>query len=415
VKILQITKKFPYPVKDGEVIGILNLTMGFAALGHEVTVLSLNTRKHYFNPKELPASIQKIARFIAVDIDTKLNPVKAFVNLFTNESYNIERFYSKEFEQKIVAILEQEHFDFVLLEGIYLMRYIAAVKNGIEQKSEIRNQKSENKEQTTQIVLRPQNVEYVIWERLRDTETNPFKKWYLALLAKRMKAFEIMQMNQADLLIPVSQTDLDIFKQKGCHLPSIAIPTGYVYDALPAIDSDKEENAVVFIGGMDWMPNREGVEWFLEKVWVKVLTQLPHAKFYLAGRNFPDEIRTLKVKGLVIVGEVEDAKAFISSKAISIVPLFAGSGMRVKIVEAMALGRAVISTSIGAESLAYTHGKDILIADDAQTFADEVVRVLSNKTLRLSLGNFAQQLVEEVYDNRKISQRILDFVKLAKA
>lgn len=410
MKILQITKKFPYPVKDGEVIGILNLTMGFAALGHEVTVLSLNTRKHYFNPKELPASIQKIARFIAVEIDTKLNPVKAFVNLFTNESYNIERFYSKEFEQKIVAILEQEHFDFVLLEGIYLMRYINVLKKTLNAKLP-----TPNSVLPTKIVLRPQNVEYVIWERLRDTETNPFKKWYLALLAKRMKAFEIMQMNQADLLIPVSQTDLDIFKQKGCHLPSIAIPTGYVYDALPAIDSDMEENAVAFIGGMDWMPNREGVEWFLDKVWVKVLTQLPHAKFYLAGRNFPDEIRTLQMKGLVIVGEVEDAKAFISSKAISIVPLFAGSGMRVKIVEAMALGRAVISTSIGAESLAYTHGKDILIADDAQTFADEVVRVLSNKTLRLSLGNFAQQLVEEVYDNRKISQRILDFVKLAKA
>ena len=410
MKILQITKKFPYPVKDGEVIGILNLTMGFAALGHEVTVLSLNTRKHYFNPKELPASIQKIARFIAVEIDTKLNPVKAFVNLFTNESYNIERFYSKEFEQKIVAILEQEHFDFVLLEGIYLMRYINVLKKTLNAKLP-----TPNSVLPTKIVLRPQNVEYVIWERLCDTETNPFKKWYLALLAKRMKAFEIMQMNQADLLIPVSQTDLDIFKQKGCHLPSIAIPTGYVYDALPAIDSDMEENAVAFIGGMDWMPNREGVEWFLDKVWVKVLTQLPHAKFYLAGRNFPDEIRTLQMKGLVIVGEVEDAKAFISSKAISIVPLFAGSGMRVKIVEAMALGRAVISTSIGAESLAYTHGKDILIADDAQTFADEVVRVLSNKTLRLSLGNFAQQLVEEVYDNRKISQRILDFVKLAKA
>lgn len=410
MKILQITKKFPYPVKDGEVIGILNLTMGFATLGHEVTVLSLNTRKHYFNPKELPASIQKIARFIAVDIDTKLNPAKAFVNLFTNESYNIERFYSKEFEQKIVAILEQEHFDFVLLEGIYLMRYIDILKKTLNAKLP-----TPNSELPTKIVLRPQNVEYVIWERLRDTETNPLKKWYLALLAKRMKAFEIKQMNQADLLIPVSQNDLDIFKLKGCHLPSIAIPTGYVYDVLPAIDSGMEENAVAFIGGMDWMPNREGVEWFLEKVWVKVLTQLPHAKFYLAGRNFPDEIRTLQVKGLVIVGEVEDAKAFISSKTISIVPLFAGSGMRVKIVEAMALGRAVISTSIGAESLAYTHGKDILIADDAQTFADEVVRVLSNKTLRLSLGNFAQQLVDEVYDNRKISQRILDFVKQAKA
>jgi glycosyltransferase involved in cell wall biosynthesis len=281
-----------------------------------------------------------------------------------------------------------------LLEGIYLMRYIDAIRKNTK----------------TKVLLRPQNVEFVIWERLYATEKNPLKKMYLGLLARRMKRFEIEHANLADIMIPVSQTDLDVFRSYGCNLPSVAIPTGYVFESLPQIDA-AEENAVAFIGGMDWMPNREGVEWFIDKVWPVVIDRFPEAKFYLAGRNFPEEIRTLKVKGLKVIGEVEDARQFVSSKSISIVPLFAGSGMRVKIVEAMALGRAVISTSIGAESLAFTHGKDILIADDAGTFAEAVLKVLRDKQLRMELGRNAQQLILDKYDNRKICSAIIDFCK----
>lgn len=394
MKILQITKKFPWPVKDGEVIGIINLTIGFAAQGHDVTVLSLNTKKHYFDPKRLPENMKAMAKFVAVDIDTALSPVKAFLNLFTNQSYNVERFYSKEFENLIAKTLQKEEFDLILLEGIYLMRYIDVIKKNTK----------------TKVLQRPQNVEFVIWERLASNETNPLKKWYLTLLAKRMKAFEIESINKADIVIPVSETDMTIFRQYGCNRPHTSIPTGYVFDSLPAI-SDKEENAVAFIGGMDWMPNREGVEWFINKVWPKVLEQVPDAKFYLAGRNFPDEIRNLKVQGLVVVGEVEDAKQFISSKTISIVPLFAGSGMRVKIVEAMALGRAIVSTTVGAESLAYTDGKDILISDDADGFASAVIRILTNANLRAALGINAQQLILNKYDNRKICSSIINFCK----
>ncbi len=394
MKILQITKKFPWPVKDGEVIGIINLTIGFAGLGHKVNVISLNTKKHYFNPEKLPEKIRQLANFKAVDIDTKINPLKALLNLFSNKSYNIERFYSTEFEQKIADAVKSENYDLILLEGIYLMRYIDVIR----------------KHTKTKVLLRPQNVEYIIWERLRDTEQNGLKKWYLNLLANRMKKFELESLNKADILIPVSQTDMDIFLKYGCTLPHTAIPTGYVFDSLPEI-SGTEENAVGFIGGMDWVPNQEGVKWFIEKVWPKVIQQLPDAKLYLAGRNFPDEIKNMQAKGMVVMGEVEDAKQFIFSKSVSIVPLFAGSGMRVKIVEAMALGRAIISTTVGAESLAYTEGENILIADTADAFADAVIKVLQDNKLRLALGKNAQQLILDKYDNRKICSAIIDFCK----
>ena len=394
MNILQITKKFPWPVKDGEVIGIFNLTWGFAALKHRVTVLSLNTNKHYFPVDKLPANISKLADFVAVDINTDIKVKDAFLNLFTSQSYNVERFYSKAFEDKLAETLQSKKFDVILLEGIYLMRYIDVIR----------------KNSDTKVVLRLHNVEYIIWERLAEIEGNWFKKQYLNFLAGRMKRFELGNIGLADALVPVSQNDLDIFQAHGCSLPAKALPIGYAFERLPDI-SKTEENAVGFIGGMDWQPNREGVEWFIDHVWPLVTEQIPDAKFYLAGRNFPVAIKNLKVPGLVIVGEVEDASAFILSKAISIVPLFAGSGMRVKIVEAMALGRAIISTTVGAESLLYTDGSDIVIADEARIFADKVIMILKDPRLRMTMGKNAQQLVKEKYDNRKICAALLDFCK----
>lgn len=375
-------------------IGIINLTRGFAEQGHQVTVLSLNTRKHYFDPDKLPESIRNIAQFIAVDINTDINLPSAFINLFAGGSYNIERFYSKEFKGKIAEVLSQQQFDMILLEGIYLVQYMDVIR--------------ENSKAT--VVLRPQNVEHIIWERLHEGESNAIRRQYLRLLAGRMKKYEQENINKADILIPVSEKDMALFVEEGCTLPHIAIPTGYVFNELPAID-EEEDNAVAFIGGMDWAPNREGVEWFIDRVWGRVLDRIPDARFYIAGRNFPADMMNIDKNGVIPLGEVEDSQKFLLSKSILAVPLFAGSGMRVKVVEAMALGRAIVSTSIGAESLSYTHGKDILIADKSGSFALAIVKLLNHREDRMELGSNAQQLVRDKYDNRKICSAIIDFCK----
>jgi glycosyltransferase involved in cell wall biosynthesis len=394
VNILQITKKFPYPVIDGEVIAINNLTSGFAALGHKVTVLSLNTQKHHFDLENLPAAQKQQADYLAVDIDTSVRPLDAFFNLFTSKSYNIERFWSAQFAQKLAAVLAGQKFDLIIAETIYAMRYIDVIR----------------KNTTAKVALRAHNVEYLIWQRLYKEEINPLKKLYLKLLAERLKTFELEHLNKADLLLPVSNADMQQFKAHDCTIPWHVAPIGYDLN-LPDPDELKEENAVAFIGSLDWMPNREGVEWFIKEVWLKVVEQVPDAKFYLAGRNFPEDIKRLNVQGLIVVGEVDDARKFVGSKAISVVPLFAGSGMRVKIIEAMALGRAVISTTIGAEGINYTHGADILIADNAHGFAAAVVKILRSNALRRQLGQQAKQLVNTRYNNLSICSAIIDFCK----
>ncbi len=375
-------------------MAVHNLTWGFAEQGHEVTVLALNTQKHYFNPSQLPENIKKLARFIAVDIDTTIKPLAALLNLFTTQSYNIERFYSRQFEEQIAGLLDNEKFDLIFLEGVYLMRYIEIIR----------------KHSSSKVVLRLHNVEYIIWERLKDTEANPLKKWYLGILARRMKQFELEHINKADVALMLSTADEQIFVDNGCTIPHHSFPIGYVLDKLPDINP-VEENAVAFIGGMDWLPNREGIDWFKSQVWPQIFKQVPTAKFYLAGRNFPDELKNIKVEGIVVLGEVENARDFISSKSVFIVPLFAGSGMRAKIIEAMALSRAVVSTTIGAEGIDYTTNENILIADKADTFANAVIKTLQQKQLRISLGNKARKLATEKYDNRVITAGIIDFCK----
>lgn len=375
-------------------MAIFNLTKGFSQLGHSVTVLALNTNKHYFDLKKLPKEAAQYAEFKAVDINTDIKPLKALANLFTTKSYNVERFYNQTFEKLIAETLTAQQYDVVILENIYAIRYIDVIRKHTKAK----------------VVLRPHNVEYVIWERLYKNETNLLKKLYLGLLARRLKRFELENINKADILLPLSDVDLAWFKKNGCTLPAKTFVIGYDYDNLPPIDVNTEENAVAFIGSMDWMPNYEGIQWFLKEVWGKVMKLYPQAKFYLAGRNFPKDMDYLSIPGVWVMGEVDSARAYMLSKAISIAPLLAGSGTRVKIIESMALGRAVVATTIGAEGIEYNQGNNIIIADYATSFAEAIVDVLTKPNLRQHLGENAQKLVLERYDNRKICADIINYI-----
>ncbi|HWB64425.1 MAG TPA: glycosyltransferase family 4 protein, partial [Chitinophagales bacterium] len=305
---------------------------------------------------------------------------------------NVERFWSDIFAKRLEGLLTQKDYDLVIMEGGYLMQYAHLVKQHSKAK----------------IVFRPHNLEYIIWERLAETEKGVLLPWYYGLLARRMRAYEVSIMNEANFLAPVSANNRDMFVKLGCTLPAMVIPIGYSFDELPKI-SDVEENAILFLGGMDWIPNREGVEWFIDSVWPLIKAAKPGAKFYLAGRNFPEKMLQLNIDGIKVLGEVDDAKALLVSVAICIVPLMAGSGMRVKIIEAMALGRAIVSTTVGAEGVDYTDGKDILIADEPKHFAQALLTVLNDSEKRRELGINAQQLVKDKYDNLQLCRALIDF------
>jgi glycosyltransferase involved in cell wall biosynthesis len=400
MRILQLCNKFIYPPKDGGAICSFNLTKAFSALGCEVTVLAMNTPKHYYNIKNLPHEIKQIADFIAVDVDTEIKILPALYNLLQNRSYHIARFISSAYNDKLIELLHKKEFDIIQLEGLPLSLYVETIRCFSEAK----------------IVMRAHNVEHEIWERIANNEKSRvlgIKKWYLKILAIQLKKYEIERLNKYDILIPISERDAEKFKSLGCELPMYVCPATYDETVLKPDKSKMDFPSVFFIGGLDWMPNVEGLKWFLEKVWKKINTQCPDVKFYIAGRNI-HKAKTIHsiiagLKNVVVVGEVENGYDFMNSKAVMVVPLFSGSGIRVKIIEGMALGKTIVSTSIGAEGIPCKDGQNILIADTADAFAEKIIKCINEKIYFSIIGDNALHFAKWQYSSMEVTKKLINF------
>lgn len=394
MRILILCKKFPYPLKDGEVIAIYNNIKAFHRLGHEVTVLAINTLKHYTDVVTLPADVLALAEFKAVTVDTTVKPISALLNLFTGGSYHIERFINQGFESLVIEQIVAQQFDLVQCEGLYLGPYVDVIRKHFK----------------GPVVMRSHNVESEIWERLAANEKNPLKQWYITLQAGRLKQYEMAQLNRYDAIVPISSDDGRKMRDMGATVPMFTTPCGSDLDRYERYQTVRPQpNTVFFIGGLDWLPNQQGVKWFVEAVWPTLKTQHPEVEFFVAGRNMPPWIKDLQGNGIHILGEIDDALAFIAQRAIMIVPLFSGSGMRIKIIEGMAMRKAIISTTVGAEGIEYTDGKDILIANDAEAFIKHLSILLNNPIDIDALGENASILIESRYNNLTFAGQLIEF------
>lgn len=393
MKILQLCKKFPYPLKDGESIAVNSLSRALCELGCEVKLLAMNTRKHFFDLKQLPASFNHYADIQTIEIDNRVKPFDAFLNLFSNKSYHIARFCSQAFGQKLKELLQRETFDVIQLETLYLAPYIPLIRahsNAI-------------------IAMRAHNVEFEIWHRVAKNASFFLKKWYLQYLTKKLKAYEIHQLQHYDLLLPITQRDQDIFHFLGYAGQSVVTPVG-IDSGLYAAPGRTTDSAlsIGFIGSLDWIPNQEGLIWFLEKVWKNLQARFPQLQLHIAGRNTPAWMKRLKLPNVIVHGEIADAAAFINSHPIMIVPLLSGSGMRIKILEGMALERLIITTHIGLEGIDAVHQKEVFIADDVSGFEKALRLCHDQPNLVRQIGKQARSFVLEQYDSRNIAQRVLE-------
>ena len=390
MKILQLTKKFPYPLKDGEAIAVTYMAKALYDIGAELTLLSMNTIKHPFDIKTLPNSFNHYKEIKLVDIDNRVKVLDAFMNLFSNKSYHIERFVSPEFETQLKNLLQNNEYDIIQMETLYLAPYIETVR----------------KYSKAKICMRSHNVEHEIWKRIADNTNMVAKKWYLQLLSRRLEDFEVSSLNQYDLMAAITQRDLDFFHSLGLKIPALVAPIGLDLENYkkksPEVNAD-----FCFIGSLDWLPNIEGVQWLIEEVWPKVIANAPDAVFHIAGRNCPDWLKNIQTKGIVVHGEVSDATAFIGKHHCMLVPLLSGSGMRVKILEGMAMERLVISTSLGLEGIAAEHEKEVLIADTADEFAKAILSVINNFERTAEMGKAAAEFIEKHFDNKQIAKELL--------
>lgn len=393
MKILQICNKPPFPPVDGGCIAMNAITEGLIASGHQVKLLTIATQKHPYQEDKIPAEYKSKTQIESCFIDTRVKPGAAFANLFSNKSYNIERFVSQEFSTKIKSVLQQEDFDIIHLESLFVTPYIGTLR----------------KYSNAPIVMRAHNIEHMLWKQQASSAKFFLKKTYLNLLAKRMKAYETEVIQKVNGIAAITEEDKASFEKLGFGQPISVFPVG-VSSSRYVIPKNKPEFPSIFhLGSMDWTPNVEAVSWFLENVWSDLSQEYPALKCYLAGRRMPEWLKDLQLNNVVVESDVPSAVDFINSKSIMMVPLQSGSGMRVKIIEGMALGKTIISTSIGAKGIDYEDGENILIANTPDEFIQKLKNCIENRRYCESIGINARKLVKEKYENEKICRNLAYF------
>ena len=382
-------------MKDGESVAVTQLAKALHELGAEVTLLTMNTSKHPVEMESLPTSFRSIYQAIyEVPVFNHITILGALRNLFEKESYHISRFISKDYEQKLIAILQKKSFDVIQLEMIHLAPYIPIIK----------------KYSNAKIVCRAHNVEHEIWKRVADITKNPFKKYYLRWLTGKLRRFEVENLANYDALLPITERDGRIFRLLGYRGPMLPTPVGMDSQRfLMPLISMNGHLSLGFIGSLDWTPNIEGLKWFLENVWGQFLEDKSQFKLHIAGRNAPDWLLKLNVDNVKVHGEIADAHRFTAQHPVMIVPLFSGSGIRVKILESMMLGRVVITTKIGMEGIPAKDGESVLIANTAAEFIEKIRFCRQNAEKMAEIGAAARKLMLQQFDNLTIAARVLDF------
>lgn len=392
MKVLQVSLKPPYPKVDGGCVAIAAMTESLISAGAEVKLLTMETTKHPFIAEKLPISLSKATSVESVFIDTSIKPIHALVNLFGSSSYNIDRFYSKDFEVKLRGILEKSEYDIIHLESVFCTPYLDVLRENSSAK----------------VVVRTHNVEFKIWELLAKNELNPVKKWYLGILAKRLKNYEVSVLKKVDGILAITQEDEQNFNVLGIETLSEVIPIGIDVKKIETAQLD-DSLSLYHLGAMDWAPNVEGVEWFLDRVWPVVSNEIPEATAHFAGRKMPASLLSRSNGNLKIEGEVEDASKFISGKNIAVIPVLSGSGMRVKIIEALAHGKVVITTSLGATGINYTEGVNLLIANTPKEFAKKLAQLRDDSSMIARIGNEARLLAEREHNLQSFSSKLTYF------
>jgi polysaccharide biosynthesis protein PslH len=260
-------------------------------------------------------------------------------------------------------------------------------------------------------VLFQHNVESVLWQRMAETETAPWRKLAYSIEAAKMARYEKRTLRRFQHVIAVSERDREEMLRLDPRCRITVVPTGVdteQYRSAPSASGNPP--VVLFIGSMDWEPNIDAVEYFCREIWPTVLRDFPDARFQIVGRNPHARVQRLKSASVEITGKVASVADYLAPATVVAVPLRIGGGTRLKIFEAMAMGKAVVSTSIGAEGLSLTPGRDLLIADSSGSFAASILELLHHPELRRACEQAAAALAAR-YDWSKISLAFADALR----
>ena len=309
------------------------------------------------------------------------------IRWLSSEPYSITKYCRPDVRHRLHALLKQETYDVILCDFIFAAGVIPW-------------------DWPTPKVLFTHNVEATIWRRHYEVATNPIWKAISWWEWRKMEAAERRYLRLADRVLTVSETDRDAFAAFLDPGKLTMIPTGVDVDYFQPVPVEETPNSLVFTGSMDWLPNEDAILYFVDAILPLIKQQCPEVSLEVVGRSPSRKLQALAEteKSMRLTGWVEDIRPFVARDSICIVPLRIGGGTRLKIFAAMAMGKAVVSTSVGAEGLPVQSGENILLADTPNDFADSVVSLLRDANERRRLGTSARALVQEKYSWPRVAE-----------
>jgi len=399
MKILFLSQRFLLPMDTGGKIRTGKLLEQLCR-AHEITVVG-----NFVPGRDGPHRERMEAlcdRYVPVPWREPRRPSPAFYarvlrNSLSRYPVTALNDYSADLEQAVLATLKEDQYDIAIcdfVQSALLFRRVTGIAR----------------------LLFQHNVEARIFERHRDNARDPFSKAFWGMQYRRMRDFEAAMVRAFDAVIAVSENDAAVFREdygaSGVH----AIPTGVDVDYYtPAAECAPSSTELVFCGSMDWLPNQDGIRFFLEQVAPRLEESGREWSLTVVGRNPSEWLRQAAAGNprLTLTGWVDDVRPYLQRAGVCIVPLRIGGGTRMKIYEAMAMGKPVVSTTVGAEGLDVVDGRDIRLVDEPAAFAEALVELLADAGERARMGQAARALVEANFGWPRVAERFAEICQEA--
>ena len=395
MNILVIDEEFPVPLNTGKRLRSFNLIKHLAskanityfAYGTEDTDLSLLHDNNIDIIAVPPPNRKKSGVMFYWHL---------FANLFSRKPFIATNHYTSIFQDTLNNVLRTNNFDLIIAEWTPYAMYFKDLPADL---SEIKR------------IIVAHNIESMIWKRYLTNERNPVKRWYIGIQQRKLARFENDCFSWADGAIAVSADDAEKIKRMNNDIDVMVIENGVDTNYFKCLDNPVDKNTLVFTGSMDWRPNQDAVCYFIDEIFPTIKKENPQIRVYFVGRKPPAGIQRFgRIDGVTITGTVDDVRPYIDKASLIIVPIRIGGGTRLKILEAMAMEKTVISTSIGAEGLDVTNGENIIIADDPDNFAHAIIKQLGDPDASRRLGTNGRNLVEKYYDWQVLGKKYFEFI-----
>jgi polysaccharide biosynthesis protein PslH len=377
-----------WPATTGGRVRSLN-TISELARGHQVTVIT--THGNGDDPDGLKQQLAGCERVISVPYAVPKRGSAAFVGAvagswFSHYPVDLWKWRVPEVRRVVGEVLASGDVDLCVADFLFAAANVP-MADGVP------------------VLLFEHNVEYLIWQRLANLETTAWKRALFEMEWRKLRACEAEACRRAALTVTVSDDDRKRLEELGAGIRAVPIPTGVDTRYFTPRRDAEVPGRLVFSGSMDWHPNEDAVCYFADEILPRIRAEVPGASFTIVGRNPSARVRELAARpGIAVTGTLDDVRPSVAEGSVYVVPLRAGSGTRIKIFEALSMGKAVVSTSVGAEGLALESGRHFLAADTAHDFAQAVIRLLRDPARRRALGDAGRALVDANYSWSKVAR-----------